>query len=164
MKHVRRGRHGAYPMYADVGQESELQTEFGVASKSLPAELVPPANELEPRGHQPTKFDIVLLHTEASGVHPALTWLDIPARTDMTAVEIGFRTDYDRGRKLLQKQEQHAHTCSRLRRHYNLSYQIWDIGYTGMLPSRLRLYAKNLGVPDPDRLLRDIQAYDMHTP
>jgi ribonuclease HI len=158
MKHIRRGQHGACPTFADVGKEHELQTDFDVTSKALPPELIPPAEEVDLQDHQPTRFDIVLLHTDPGAVGNMTTWRDIPARTGMTAVEIGFRTDYDKGRKLALKQEQHRHTCSRLRRHYDLAYQVWDIGYTGMIPARVRLYAKALGVPDPDRLLRDVQA------
>ncbi len=160
MKHIRRGQYGAYPMYADVGKEPDLQSDFDVTSKTLPAALVPPASTSEPmHRHQPTKFDIVILHTDhAAASRPTSTWRDIPARTEITAVEIGFRSDYDKGRKILQKQQQHMHTCTRLRRHYALDYQIWDIGYTGMIPARARAYAKKLGVPDAERLLHDVQA------
>jgi hypothetical protein len=84
MKHIRRGQFGAYPMFADVGKEPQLQADFNVTSKALPVPLVPPVTDLEPRDHVPTKFDIVLLHVD--DIHDKTTWRDIPAHTEMTAV------------------------------------------------------------------------------
>jgi hypothetical protein len=72
-------------------------------------------------------------------------------------VEVGYRSDYDpNGRKYQEKLMQHHQTITRLKRHYNVDYQVWDIGHTGVLPSRLLEQARRLGVEDPDKLMLDI--------
>lgn len=162
LRHVRRGALGAFPVYADIGKETQLESDFSVSAKCIHDGLVPPpADKTDGTSRNVSKFDILIMHTRAE-ITTTSVWRDLPSKTGITAVEIGFRSDYDGGRKLLQKLDQHKHTCARLRTHYDLNYQVWDIGHTGMLPSRARLYAKHLGVADPNRLLRDVQAIAMH--
>jgi hypothetical protein len=73
----------------------------------------------------------------------------------LTTIEIGFRSDYDPDlKKVAEQQLQHAPTCEALGRHYNLDYQIWNIGHTGMMPKRLRAQATRLGVTNVDKLLK----------
>jgi hypothetical protein len=82
-----------------------------------------------------SRFDIAMIDTRAVDFDTARP---PPAGTTITAIEIGYRSDYDPElRKLAEKQEQHAETCAALRQRYNLDYQVWDIGHTGMIPSRL---------------------------
>jgi hypothetical protein len=83
----------------------------------------------------PSRFDIAMLHKRevdtVNGVTPA-------PGTHLTAIEIGYRSDYDPDlNKLEEKRLQHAPTCQALGRHYNIDYQIWDVGHTGMIPKRL---------------------------
>jgi hypothetical protein len=169
LKHIRRGAYGAYPIFADVGQNAGLNADFGVIDKSLYPSLVPPPSDPPTcdgsahHNHQPphiTRFDIALLQypelNATSGAQP--NWSTLPARTPLITLEIGFRSDYDDDNKVLQKRQQHLHTCERLRRHYRLTYQTWDIGYTGLTPSKARSFSLQLGIADPDRMLREIQA------
>jgi hypothetical protein len=83
----------------------------------------------------PSRFDIAMLHKRGVDVTDGVT----PANgTRFTAIEIGYRSDYDPElKKLAEKQLQHMPTCQALAQHYNVDYQVWDIGHTGMIPKRL---------------------------
>ena len=77
--------------------------------------------------------------------------------TRLTGIEVGYRSDYDpTNKKYTEKMMQHSETCTSLRKTYDLDYQVWDIGYTGMIPLRTRQQAARLGVANVDKLLTDI--------
>jgi hypothetical protein len=59
-------------------------------------------------------------------------------------------------KKLEEKRLQHAPTCQALGRHYNIDYQLWDVGHTGMIPKRLRAQATSIGVKNVDKLLKEV--------
>jgi hypothetical protein len=82
----------------------------------------------------PSRFDIAMLHKRevvdsTDGTKPA-------NGTGFTAIEMGYRSDCDSElKKLAEKQLQHMPTCEALGEHYNLDYQVLDIGHTtGMIP------------------------------
>jgi len=75
----------------------------------------------------------------------------------MSVIELGYRSDYDpEKRKVIQKQQQHNEMVDALRAWYEVDYQVWDVGHTGMITNSLKLQAQRLGVPDADKLLKDI--------
>jgi hypothetical protein len=133
-------------MIADVGSMDKLQT-YGISNKRIPQWMMPNKTP-------PTRLDIVMVHTRAVDINPTRP---LPRGTRVSAIEIGYRSDYDPDlRKFSEKTEQHQTTCELLRRRYDLDYQVWDIGHTGMIPNRLRAQATRLGVANVDKLLRDI--------
>ena len=142
IKAIQRGVHGGFHLIADVGTYSALRA-MDVLHKRLPSWVLP--------GPPATRFDIVLVHTPACRTPPQHP---LPAGTRITAVELGFCHDYDlEGDTLAAKRAQHAHTCDRLRaRGYQLDYQIWTIGHTGILPTKLAGYAATLGIQNFDKL------------
>ena len=72
-------------------------------------------------------------------------------------IEIGFRSDYDpEGAKVAEKRAQHAPMAAALAAWYEVDYQVWDIGHTGMLPNTLKLQAERLGVADPAKLCKEL--------
>jgi hypothetical protein len=147
LKHMRKGAHGGHYLIADVGSMDKLAP-YGVTHKRIPQWMLPANAAVASR------FDIAMIHTRAVDFDTARP---PPAGTTITAIEIGYRSDYDPElRKLAEKQEQHAETCDALRQRYNLDYQVWDIGHTGMIPSRLRAQATRLGVVNVDKLLKEI--------
>jgi hypothetical protein len=146
LKHMRKGAHGGYYMIADVGSMDKLAP-YGITEKRIPQWMMPTATLA-------SRLDIAMVHTRAVDVNAA----KLPrAGTMITAIEIGYRSDYDPElRKMAEKQEQHVPTCDGLRQRYTVDYQIWDIGHTGMIPKRLREQATRLGVANVDKLLKDI--------
>ena len=149
LKHMRKGAHGGFFMLADVGSMDKLAT-YGITHKRIPQWMVPAG-----AAASPSRFDIAMLHKREHDIKDGGT---LPAHgTNLTAIEIGYRPDYDpQLTKLAEKQLQHAPTCAILARQYNLDYQIWDIGHTGMIPKRLRAQATRLGVTNVDKLLKEI--------
>jgi len=177
LHHVRRGALGSHYTIADVGSEDCMSEDYDINHKLLPQHLVPPPAETPPPDQEPpgpdeggldhsidpttpvppSRLDIAIIHLPHDRVERATTWQQLRETTPLTAVEIGFRSDYDpEGRKYAEKMAQHRHTIARLSQHYQVDYQIWDIGHTGILPSRLKEQARRLGVVDPDKLLLDI--------
>jgi hypothetical protein len=72
-------------------------------------------------------------------------------------VELGYRKDYDPHKtKRAEKALQHTNMCKLLATRYNVDYQVWDIGYTGIIPKDLKGMAERLGVANPNKLLKDI--------
>jgi hypothetical protein len=111
---------------------------YGITHKRIPQWMMPAGADL------PSLFDIAMLYKRDVGVIEGVP----PANgTNITEIEIGLRSDYDPDLKnVAEKQMQHAPTCEALGQHYNLDYQIWNIGHTGMMPKRLRAQATRLGV------------------
>ena len=146
LKHLRKGAHGGYYIIADVGSMEKLSP-YGITEKRIPLWMMPTKEAA-------SRFDIAMVHKRASDIVHGTP----PARdTTITAIEIGFRSDYDPElKKLSEKQLQHATSCNALRQRYNLDYQVWDIGHTGMIPSRMRAQAARLGIENVDKLLKDI--------
>jgi hypothetical protein len=141
---MRTGAHGGFFMLADVGSMDK----FGITCKRIPQWMMPIGADT------PSRFDIAMLHKRGvdviNGVTPA-------AGTSLTAIEVGFRSDYDPDlKKVAEKQLQHAPTCQALGQHYSLDYQIWDIGHTGMIPKRLRTQATRLGITNVDKRLKEL--------
>ena len=147
LKHMRKGAHGGFFMLADVGSMDKLAT-YGITHKRIPQWMMPAGAEA------PSRFDIAMIHKRELDIHEGIT----PAHgTNLTAIEIGYRSDYDPDlTKLAEKRMQHAPTCDVLAQHYIMDYQVWDIGHTGMIPKRLRAQATRLGVTNVDKLLKEI--------
>jgi len=130
--HVKQGALGSHYMIADVGTEQSLADDYDVHEKLIPRHLVPPyhtadgqplgnadlhASTHSPRaadGHAdntPSRLDIAIIHEPHERVSRAKTWQDLHENTRLTAVEIGFRNDYDPdGRKYSEKMRQHRRT------------------------------------------------------
>lgn len=113
LSHMRRGALGAFQTFADIGKESQLEVDYSVTAKCLPVGMVPPPIvDAAPQGQASarhdvdrtyvSKFDILVVHTR-NALTPASQWQELPANTAVTSIEIGFRSDFDGGRKYSQK-------------------------------------------------------------
>jgi hypothetical protein len=148
IKHVRKGTNGAYHMIADVGSKERLEP-LGITEKVIPEWILP-------GGRAISRLDIVMPHIISTNIMPKRR---LRAGLKVTAIELGFRPDHDPdSRKLREKQLQHHETTERLRQRYDVDYQVWDIGYTGIIPQRLCEQAKRLGVADVPSLMKELHA------
>jgi hypothetical protein len=148
IKHIRKGTNGAYHIIADVGSKERLEP-FGITEKVIPEWILP-------GGRAMSRLDIVMPHVLTANVVPKRR---LRKGLKVTAIELGFRADHDpEGRKILEKQRQHQDTTERLQRRYDVDYQVWDIGYTGIIPQRMCEQAKRLGVANVPRLMKELHA------
>jgi hypothetical protein len=131
---------------ADVGKAHDLQRDLGIQDKRVPQWLVPNGNTTRP--------DILLVH---KNINQVPTQGPLPPGTKVTVVEVTYRPDHDTDAAQERKQSQHQETIGRLTQHgYDVEYQIWDIGHTGVIPDRLTEYTQRLGIDDPDKLMLDL--------
>jgi ribonuclease HI len=162
LKHIRKGSKGGCFIVADVGNAQTLG-ELGVTDKTIPAWMLP-------QGFSPTRVDITLTEIDraASNMIPRRT-RNRPStaatkgkqtgdQSTVRLVEVGYRKDYDPGRtKRVEKLLQHQATMKALTASgWQVDYQVWDIGYTGIIPKDHYQQARRLGVTNPKKLLRDI--------
>jgi endonuclease/exonuclease/phosphatase family metal-dependent hydrolase/ribonuclease HI len=148
LKHIRKGARGGDFIVADVGSRDKLVS-HGITEKTIPSWLLPG------RSFSPSRVDVAVIRAPTE-----TTKEQRPLATDtcITLVELGFRKDYDAHlTKVSEKTAQHSLTKELLLARYpDTELQIWDIGYTGMIPSRLLEHAKRLGVQKVDKLMKDI--------
>jgi hypothetical protein len=145
---VRHGKLGACYIMADVGNKATL-AELQVQHKRVWDWLLPNDKDL---GNY-SRPDIVVAHLPCqadvqNSPKPA-------AGTILTLIEIGYRSDFDvEGKKLDEKREQHRALEKALAdAGYQVNYQVWDIGYTGVMSDRLLGYAKDLGIEKPKQVI-----------
>ena len=158
LKHIRKGSLGGCHVIADVGSLEKLEP-LMITEKRIPTWILPNGGNGGTTGNSSvsaaaSRIDIVMPHVPTHRVPLKGRLLK---GTKITAIEVGFRGDHDpNDTKLAEKMAQHQTTCTALRRLYELDYQVWDIGYTGVIPARLLDHAKALGVSNPRKLLREL--------
>jgi hypothetical protein len=91
---------GGFFMLADVGSPEKVAS-YGIIHKRIPQWMMPAAT-----AGMPSRFDIAMLHKREVDIVNGVT----PAQgTHLTAIEIGYRSDYDPDlKKLEEKRLQHA--------------------------------------------------------
>jgi ribonuclease HI len=149
IQHIRKGKLGGCYIMADVGCPEKLRA-LGVHDKRIPAWLIPQHNNMLSRA------DVLVVHIPID--KDDLDTPMLPAGTKITIVEVGYRNDFDLdGKKRAEKLAQHANLQQELQqRGFDVDYQVWDIGFTGILPDTLMAQATRLGIADPDALLHQI--------
>jgi hypothetical protein len=139
-------------LIADVGSRDKLN-ELDVHDKRLQTWVLGDA-ELTSTF---TKPDIIVLHIPQ---HSRVPTTPLAIGTKVTLVEVGFRNDYDVDRnKLQEKLQQHSQLQQTLlQRGFEVDYQVWDVGFIGIVSKRLRLHAAALGIENVDSLLQEIHS------
>jgi hypothetical protein len=134
IQHIRKGKLGGCYIMADVGCPEKLRA-LGVHDKRIPAWLIPQHNDMLSRA------DVLVVHIPID--KDDLDTPMLPAGTKITIVEVGYRNDFDLdGKKRAEKLAQHANLQQELQqRGFHVDYQVWDIGFTGILPDTLMAQA-----------------------
>jgi hypothetical protein len=152
IRYIRQGKLGGYHLIADVGAKDKL-AELDVHDKRVQAWVLGDTETATTT----TKPDIIVLHIPQQSRIPATP---LAIGTKVTLVEVGFRNDFDvDGNKLQEKLKQHSQLQETLiQRGFKVDYQVWDIGYTGIMSRRLRTHAVDLGIDKVDSLLQEIHS------
>jgi hypothetical protein len=152
IQHIRKGKFGGCYIMADVGCPDKLRA-LGVRDKRPPPWLIPAQQTTDTVFSRP---DVLVVHVPIDTGE--LDKPMLPAGTKITIVEVGYRNDFDLdGKKRAEKLTQHANLQQELQRQgSDVDYQVWDIGFTGILPDCLVAQASRLGIDDPDALLHQI--------
>jgi hypothetical protein len=140
---------GGYYMVADVGSKDKLEP-LNIRDKRVPHRLVSSLGKT-------SRPDILIVHmplyqcTSTSAQAP-------PRGTKITIVEVTFTSDYGIDKKVAEhKLQQHLALKTALEAQgYEVEYQVWDIGHTGMIPQKLATYAASLGIDNSTNLLTNL--------
>jgi hypothetical protein len=151
LKHVRRGGLGGAFIVADVGAPG-LVAGYGVTHTRVPAALL--------GGEQPaSRPDMVIFDLPRPAAERHVRRRErCPPGTKVYIVEIGYRDDHDQDGKASLKRQQHQGLERQLRAAgYDVRYQVWDIGHTGVINQRARQQAAALGAARAETVMRDLQ-------